>query len=63
VFAQFKQQTTRGGNPSQGSKGEPTGGKSKDKGSAPIKGKPEAKPDKPKPRSHPNAEVEHETQG
>jgi hypothetical protein len=59
----FKELPKGGGNPTQGNKGDPIGGKPKDKGSAPFKGKPEAKPDKPKPRPHPKAEVEHETRG
>jgi hypothetical protein len=58
---EFKQQPIGGGNPSQGNKGDPTRGKSKDKGPAPMKGEPEAKPDKPKPRPHLKSEVEHET--
>jgi hypothetical protein len=62
VSAQFKQQPIRGGKPSQGNKGDrPPRGKPKDKGLAPIKGIPEAKPDKPKARPYPKAEIEPRT--
>jgi hypothetical protein len=63
VPTKFKQKPTGGGNPSQGNKGNPTRGKLKNKGPAPIKGKPEAKLVKPKPRPYLKAEVEHETLG
>jgi hypothetical protein len=39
LSAQLKQEPTRGGNPSQGNKGDQARGQPKEKGAAPIKGK------------------------
>jgi hypothetical protein len=64
VSAQFKNPRRGGGvNPNPYNKGDQAGGQPKDKGTAPIKGKPGAKLDKLQPRPHPKVEAEHETQG
>jgi hypothetical protein len=55
----------REGNPNLGvtNTSDTRGEKHKDKGPTANKGKAGIRPDKPKPRPHPKAEVKHETQG